>query len=60
MSFGKLEMKCHSDRKNVTSVIQQMSNLTEISSRENRSEGHVGTDFYFFKYEDLWIFPRET
>lgn len=41
-------MKCQSDRKNVSSVIKQMSNSTEILFREDRSEGQVQTDLFFF------------
>lgn len=55
-------MKCHSDRKNVSSVIKQMSNLTEILFREDSSEGQMGTDFFILSMEDidLWTSSKET
>lgn len=51
MSFGKFQMKFHSDRKNVSSLLQQMSNLTGVLFKEDRSEGQVGTGLFFFFFK---------
>lgn len=44
MSFGKLQQKCHTDRKNDSKVVKQMSKLAGICFSEDSSEEQLGTD----------------